>query len=224
MKENNYPDRHKNIPAKQSFPETNLLVLLVAAIILLVYIIWLVFSNNIVSLDENMFNAIAPHMTESRTRLMKAISFLGNYQFLIPANLLLLSYFLFLKKNNLGLRMAVVALSSLSVMSLLKRLFHRNRPAQPLVDGVTNFSFPSGHAFMSVAFYGLLIWLAAINIANKKVRRLVITFLLSLILVIGFSRIYLRMHYTSDVVAGFCMGFVWLMFCLWLTDKAQQGK
>ena len=124
----------------------------------------------------------------------------------------------------MAIRTATVLLSSLLVMSLLKSLIQRQRPPNPLVEGITNYSFPSGHAFMSVAFYGLLIWYTNIYIRNKWLQRMVIFFLLLVIAAIGFSRIYLRMHYATDVIAGICLGFVWLDFCLWFIDNKQTSR
>jgi undecaprenyl-diphosphatase len=123
----------------------------------------------------------------------------------------------------MAIRTSFVLLSSLLLMSLLKRLIQRQRPPDPLVDGITNFSFPSGHAFMGVAFYGLLIWYTSVCISNKWLRRIVILFLLFIIAAIGFSRIYLRVHYATDVIAGVCIGFVWLDFCLWFIDKREAA-
>lgn len=124
----------------------------------------------------------------------------------------------------MAIRTGTVLLSSLLVMSLLKSLIKRQRPPDPLVDGITNYSFPSGHAFMSVAFYGLLIWYATIYIRTKWLQRVVIFLLLLLIAAIGFSRIYLRVHYATDVIAGICLGFVWLDFCLWFIDNKQTSR
>ncbi len=123
----------------------------------------------------------------------------------------------------MAIRTATVLLSSLLLMSVLKRLIHRQRPPDPLVEGITNFSFPSGHTFMGVAFYGLLIWYASVYISNNWFRRTVIFFLLIVIAAIGFSRIYLRVHYATDVIAGICIGFVWLDFCLWFIDKKEAA-
>lgn len=207
------------VPAR---PITFLLLLL--ALLLFFGIVWAVFVYRGLHYDEKLFSIISLHTTESRTYFIRLITFLGNHEFLIPANLVLIFYFLIKKNKPLALRVTITALSSLGLMSLLKNIFQRHRPEQPLIDGITNFSFPSGHAFMSVAFYGLLIWLAAISITNTMLRRIIIAILLLLILAIGFSRIYLRVHYTTDVVAGFCMGFTWLMSCLLPGNNAIQEK
>ena len=152
------------------------------------------------------------------------VTFLGNTEFLIIANILFVVIFCRQKKYWFAITVAVVAVSNVIVMSALKRLFQRQRPADPLIDGITNFSFPSGHAFMSVAFYGLLIWFAAITITNKWLQRVIIIFLLLLILLIGFSRIYLRVHYTTDILAGFTLGFTWLIISLMTMNEIQSRK
>jgi undecaprenyl-diphosphatase len=175
-------------------------------------------SNNF---DQKIFDFIAPHISTSRTRFMQFISFWGNAYFLIPANLLLLFYFIYKKEKWWAIRAGVISLTSLGWMSLLKNLIHRHRPADPLVHGITNFSFPSGHAFMSVAFYGLLVIGAATCIKNKLQKPVTIIFFILLILTIGFSRIYLRVHYSTDVLAGFSLGTAWLILSLAVLDKLQ---
>ncbi len=157
------------------------------------------------------------------TRAMFTITFLGNPSFLVTVNLVLIAVLILLKNYKAALTAAAVALSSLGIMSLLKNIFRRHRPDLPLIEGITNFSFPSGHAFMSVAFYGLLIWLTAKYIPAKIVRQFFIIFFVIIILLIGFSRIYLRVHYTTDVLAGFCMGTAWLIVCLALMETLQEN-
>lgn len=198
--------------------------LLLVAFLLFFIIAWTVFISEGRYLDEKVFTAISRYTTESRTKLMIFISFLGNHTFLIPANLLLIIFFIIRKKRGLAIRVAIIAFSNLFFMSLLKILFRRIRPDNPLIAGITNFSFPSGHAFMSIAFYGFLIWYAGVSIVNKKTELFIVAFLLLIILAIGFSRIYLRVHYTTDVLAGFSIGFAFLMIILWLTDKLQEPK
>lgn len=195
--------------------------LLAIAVLFIILLLWVVVVYGSNSFDQNIIDFIAPHITAERTRLMKFISFMANHIFLMPASFLLTAYFLFRKKRWMAIRTITVMLSSLLLMSLLKRLVQRQRPPDPLVEGITNFSFPSGHAFMSVAFYGLLIWFASVYISRSWLRRMVIFFLIFIITAIGFSRIYLRVHYATDVIAGICMGIVWLYSCLWIILKKE---
>lgn len=204
--------------------ETTRTLLLSAALIIPVLMIWMVFIYKSSTLDDKVFSITGNLLSSPLTRVMKAISFLGSYIFLIPANFALIIVLLILKKKQLAWHTAVVALSSLGIMSLLKNLFHRTRPDHPMVEGVTNFSFPSGHALMGVAFWGLLIWMTALYAEKKSIRILLITFLSLLILLIGFSRIYLRMHYVSDVLAGYGLGITWLYASLYLLNKYEKKQ
>ncbi|MCX6317217.1 MAG: phosphatase PAP2 family protein [Bacteroidetes bacterium] len=193
--------------------------LFVFASLLFITITILVFVQHSQWPDDPVFAFISPYRNADFTRSMNFVTFYGNHDFLVPANLLLVILFFVRKNKGLAWFTLVTALSSLGLMSLIKNLVQRHRPVAPLVSGVTNYSFPSGHAFMSVAFYGLLIWLALTYYSKDKWKqRLLILFLLLLIFTIGFSRIYLRLHYTTDVVAGLCLGTMWLLILLTLAE------
>jgi membrane-associated phospholipid phosphatase len=194
-------------------------IFFISGLLLFFFMLWLVFIDRNSSFDEHIFSIISPYTSAGNTRFMKGVSFLGNHNFLIPANFILIAFFILDKKKWAAIRVAVVALSSLGLMTLLKNLFQRHRPAAPLVEGITNFSFPSGHAFMSVAFYGLLCCWIWFSVHDKWQKSMSIIFLLLLILAISFSRTYLRVHYTTDVIAGFGIGTAWLILSLRVTDK-----
>jgi membrane-associated phospholipid phosphatase len=195
--------------AEQKMLSLQWIIVAVAAILLAAVII-IVFTLNLTTPDATAAEITSGFIT-TNTKFILVITWLGNHSFLIPANLLLITFFLFTKTKWKALTVAMVALSSLGLMSLLKKIIQRHRPADPLVSGITNYSFPSGHAFMSIAFYGLLILFIyeAIQQRNKKI--LFTALLMLLIFLIGFSRVYLRVHYATDVVAGWCMGVIWLI-------------
>jgi undecaprenyl-diphosphatase len=135
----------------------------------------------------------------------------------------LIAYFLFIKKHRwYSIRIPVVAIGGVSLMFLLKFLFNRPRPLIPLLKEAQGLSFPSGHAMMSFSFYGLLIYLVWRNIENPWVRGVLVTLLFLLIFTIGLSRIYLRVHYASDVMAGFAVGIIWLVLSLWVTHRIER--
>jgi undecaprenyl-diphosphatase len=107
-------------------------------------------------------------------------------------------------------------------MFALKHLFNRPRPEIPLLYEAKGLSFPSGHALMSVTFYGLLIYIVFKTYRDKDWKWIVISLLLLLILIIGFTRIYLRVHYTTDVIAGYCIGFLWLVFAVSMLNRMEK--
>lgn len=175
------------------------------------------------NLDLQVFDELKPHINKSNDRLMLDVTILGKHQFLIPANLSLIFYFLFIHKRTwFSIRVASVALSSLILMFTLKRLFHRKRPLIPLLKPARGLSFPSGHAMMSVTFYGLLIYIISHTIKNQPLKRTLIVSLVILIPVIGFSRVYLRVHYASDVMAGYIIGLLWLLVALDILSRLEM--
>jgi undecaprenyl-diphosphatase len=99
-------------------------------------------------------------------------------------------------------------------MLLLKQLFQRKRPLSPLLKAAKGLSFPSGHAIMAVTFYGLLIYILQHGLTIDWLKWVVTILVIVLIVLIGFSRIYLRVHYASDVAAGFIIGLLWLLISL----------
>jgi undecaprenyl-diphosphatase len=106
----------------------------------------------------------------------------------------------------------------------LKLFFNRPRPLTPLLKEVNGFSFPSGHAFMSFTFFGLLIFMVHARTKNIALKIFLIVFFLCMSVMVGISRIYLRVHYATDVLAGFAMGVIWLTLSLWLLHIIENNK
>jgi undecaprenyl-diphosphatase len=193
------------------------------ALILFVYMIRRVFFLHNNRFDEKVFAYLENHVSNENNQVMLFFTFLGRHEFLIPANLILIAYFLFIKKHKwYSIKVPAIALSSLALMFGLKHLFDRHRPVTPLLEEARGLSFPSGHALMSVTFYGLLVYIVFKGVKNKELKWTLISMLLVLIVIIGFSRIYLRVHYASDVIAGFCVGFLWLVICVWALNKIEK--
>jgi len=167
--------------------------------------------------DMLIFEKIKPVINTSNNKLMLFITFLGTHRFLIPANLALIFYFIVVTKQNwFSIRVITIAISSLVLMLLLKQLFQRKRPLSPLLKAARGLSFPSGHAIMAVTFYGLLIYILQHTITNDLLKGFITALLVMLILLIGFSRVYLRVHYASDIAAGFIIGSLWLITSLFV--------
>ena len=165
--------------------------------------------------DMLIFEKIKPAVNTVNNKIMLFITFLGKHQFLIPANLILIFYFLLVKKQTwFSIRVTTIAISSLVLMLLLKQLFQRKRPLSPLLKAAKGLSFPSGHAIMAVTFYGLLIYILQHSITIDWLNWFLTILVIVLIFLIGFSRVYLRVHYASDVAAGFIIGLLWLLISL----------
>lgn len=199
------------------------LILFICALIAFTLIAYRIFNLENESFDFLVFDKVNTIVSLSTTRFMQFITFFGNHKFLIPANVLLIVYFLFIKKHRwYSIKVPVIALGGLLLMFFLKQIFNRPRPLVPLLEPVKGLSFPSGHALMSMSFYGLLIFLVWENITNRFWKWLFTALLLLFILLIGFSRIYLRLHYFSDVMAGFAAGIIWLSLSIWSVRRMEQ--
>jgi membrane-associated phospholipid phosphatase len=179
------------------------------------YIVRSVFVVGNNSFDQRVFDYLEHFVTPTNNRIAKGITFLGTHNFLIPANLVLIAYFLFVRRHKwYSIKVPAIAMSSLLLMSALKNFFGRERPLIPLLEPARGLSFPSGHALMSMTFYGMLIYITWHSVKDPRTKWTLIGLLFLLILAIGFSRIYLRVHYTSDVLAGFAMGWLWIVMAL----------
>ena len=142
---------------------------------------------------------------------MVGITFFGSSYFLLPAYLLLIIVFLFRKKQRrLSWTVTAIGVTSTAILFSLKAIFHRHRPLDPLVQNVNGFSFPSGHSFSSFTFFGLLIYIVWKLNVNPPLKWCLTIFFFLFACSIAFSRVYLHVHYASDVIAGFCLCLVWL--------------
>ncbi|HYH14083.1 MAG TPA: phosphatase PAP2 family protein, partial [Flavisolibacter sp.] len=121
-----------------------------------------------------------------------------------------------------ALEVAAIGLGGFVINYVMKLTFQRVRPPNPLIDPLHNFSFPSGHATSAFIFYGLLAYLVWKTNLSKTYKVLIGMLLILFSLLIGFSRIYLRVHYSSDVVAGFCIGFAWLILSIYLFEYMKK--
>lgn len=125
---------------------------------------------------------------------------------------IIISSILAIKKYKL---MSLLILLNLAISGalnqILKRIVQRPRPTEYRLIEENGYSFPSGHSMVSTAFYGFLIYLIFKNVKNKYIKWISISSLFILIILIGISRIYLGVHYTSDVMAGFVISISYLV-------------
>jgi membrane-associated phospholipid phosphatase len=223
--------RRTRIAIKKTFAEIGLLsveviiiwIAFFISLFVFTYMVKAVFIDREAIFDQAAFSWLGTHISSRNTAFMQFITFLGTHKFLIPANIILTAYFLFVRKHRwYSIKVASIALSSTAMMFLLKTFFSRERPLIPLLQPAMGYSFPSGHSMMSFAFYGLLIYLAYRYVNNQFLKWLLIITFAALILLIGVSRIYLRVHYATDVLAGFSVGLVWLVFSIWMLNRLER--
>ncbi len=172
------------------------------------YLVRVVFSEHSQALDQaaiaeaNRLRASFPWLTAA----VKSVTFFGSLFFFVPASLIAP---LWMRHRGYG-RHALALLLAMgggwALNELLKAWFHRPRPTTALLFQ-QGLSFPSGHAMMSTAFYGCLAWL----VWREYHRRGLALALLLWAVLIGSTRVYLQVHYATDVLAGFAGGAAWLL-------------
>ena len=118
---------------------------------------------------------------------------------------------LLIKNKKIGLSIILNLIVITGLNQILKYILQRPRPTEYRLIEETGFSFPSGHSMVSMAFYGYLIYLIYKYVKNKDLKWISIVLLSILICSIGISRIYLGVHYTSDVLGGFLISLSYLI-------------
>ena len=174
--------------------------------------------------DQRIADYLSAHASANTISIMRVITFFGSTGFLLPAYLVLVIILMILHRRRDAINTAIVSVTSSILLFALKDFFKRVRPNLPLLKSLHSFSFPSGHALSSFIFcsmLGYLVW-------NSKLRRglkwAIIILLVVISFLIGISRIILRMHYATDVIAGFCLGIAWVILSFWIMRKTEERK
>lgn len=200
-----------------------LLLLFAAAIFFFVFIMHEVLWEKEDAADNRFFAFLSANLiNDNLTGFMKGVTYFASAVFLQIAYGILVLVYLIFKNWKRALEIVAIGFGGFLVNYFMKLSFHRLRPPNPLIDKLENFSFPSGHATSAFIFYGLLtylVWKTKIPALYKYISG---TILIFFSLIIGFSRIYLRVHYPSDVLAGICIGFAWLILTVWLFEKLNK--
>lgn len=168
-----------------------------------------VFSKEILRADIVGYDLISSFLiSDFATPIAKLITNFGGALVLIGTTIVLV---ISIKNRRIGLSI-IANLGIITGLNIvLKQIVQRPRPTEYRIVNETGYSFPSGHSMVSMAFYGFLIYLIYKYVKNQYLKIGLITFLSILIISIGISRIYLGVHYTSDVMAGFCISVSYLV-------------
>lgn len=167
------------------------------------------------SYDNSIYDALHTWSGEKTTQLFLWISELGTPLVMIGICIAFGLLFLLMGRKLAALMLSVSLLLSFGLNTLLKTIFQRERPVIEHLTDASGYSFPSGNAMISIAFYGMLAYgLATVLFKRQPAVRIAVVMIISLLIVaIGVSRIYLGVHYASDIAAGYAGGG----FCLLLT-------
>jgi len=179
-----------------------------------------VFNDMNIYLDNFIHNIIYNNIVSSNmTSFMKIISLLGSGYIIISIALIVI---IIIKDNKERINIILCLLLSSGINNIiLKGIFRRDRPIYMMIKK-TDYSYPSGHSMVSTVFYGYLIYLVYKYINNKIIRNILICLLSIIIFLICFSRIYLGVHYFSDVVGGISIGIIFLIGFIYFSKKNKK--
>jgi len=181
-----------------------------------------VITGNEKTFDDKVFNFFIPFSTPGFITTMKVFTFLGSVQFLIPAYIVLIIYFIFKKLYRYAIDIAVMALTSTALLFILKEVFHRQRPSLPIIRTFTTYSFPSGHMLSSFIFCSILSFIVIKSNWKLLYKWLASILLFLFALIIGISRIVLKAHYPTDVIASLCLGIAWVIGSFYILRKINR--
>lgn len=185
-------------------------------IIIFGIIAYFVINHQTGDFDSFVYNMVTFFKTDYFTGFYKFITFFASEVMILLVSLVLIIVF---KNKKYGAFALLNAISILILNILLKLIFMRDRPYDLMIITESGYSFPSGHAMASLGFYGFIIYLLWHFNITKRMKILFSIMLSILILLIGMSRIYLGVHYASDVLAGYMVSGAYLILYITFIRK-----
>lgn len=194
-----------------------------AGIGVFIAISYFVMTRDVLAFDTVVREFIYRLRSDELTAFFRTVTSVGNEETIA----LICILFLLIPRFRVfwGLPMSAAALTAAGIQYALKVSFHRARPdlALHLIDQ-GGYSFPSGHSFSVLIFYGMILFLCRHYFKNRNAANLLTALLSCLIVLIGFSRIYLGVHYPTDVLGGWSAGLCVLMIMISSVQFIQKGK
>ena len=190
-------------------------VLFIISLTVFIFISLCVYFNLTSSFDLTIYNFIISFKNEFLTNFFKFITLFGG-EYII---LLITFSFLFIKNKKFFLSLFIDMILIVLFNYFLKLIFLRERPIDLMIINETGYSYPSGHSMVAVSFYGFILFLIwKMNI--KKVYKYLFSFVIVLLMIlIGISRIYLGVHFPSDVIGGYSISLCYLIVYISLIRK-----
>ena len=159
-------------------------------------------------IDEKIYSFISKFISNNITTAVKFITFLGSATVVIGVTVLSL---IFIKDKKVGLFMSIDLVVITIFQYILKFVFQRNRPIGINLVEETSYSFPSGHSLTAMAFYGFIIYLIYSSKLPKRSKNIYISLFSLLIFIVGISRVYLGVHFFTDVIGAFSFSLFYLI-------------
>ena len=187
-------------------------------ILVIIFILWsiLVLRGNLRFLDGQVFSLIHHIHYDWLTSFFKIITYLGSA---VVLGGIVLFVLIFAHNKFIGISMGINLFLVSMLNLLLKNIFLIPRPDTITLIEEHGFSYPSGHAMVSLAFYGFAIYLINMKMKASIMKKLIMGLLVLFIILVGFSRIYLGVHHFSDIIGGYIISLAYLILYIKLDRK-----
>lgn len=192
--------------------------IIVVFISLFFMLLGLYLTNYINRFDEFFYSLIISYKSLSMTNFMRFITFFASTKFIFTFMIIFLLIYFF-KKKKLFLIFDIIILGEVIINNSIKLLVGRERPIIINLVTETSYSFPSGHTMVAVVFYGFLIYIINKLKLSKLLKVISIILLSIFIILIMISRIYLGVHFASDVFGGMCLSIAYLIFMIMILER-----
>lgn len=177
-------------------------------ILLFIFTAHSVLNKEVLKIDTTIYQFLHQFSSTFVTNFFKVVTHLAGGYILVGICIIV---FLAIKKKKFFYIISLNLINTILCNQGLKLLFTRERPPELAVISESGYSFPSGHSMAAMSFYGFLIYITFRSNLSSKYKWMISVLLSVLILLIGISRIYLGVHYASDVIAGFCISVSYLI-------------
>lgn len=196
-------------------------ILFVVSLLSFVTLMIFVLVKKELFVDYHGYKFVSSFTSDFLTKILKVITIMGSAKFLIGVTVGLVIVFLIRKKYRYALYVSLNILCAHLINTLIKYIIRRDRPIGHRLVSEEGYSFPSGHSMVGFAVYTFIIYLVYKNVKNKVLKITLIILLSLLIFLIGFSRIYLGVHYTSDVLAGYLISFTYINMFIYIISRKE---
>ena len=204
------------------------IIFALAAVLVFTWYASEVSEGELLAVDSSVREFVHSLSSPRLTAVMRAVSYMGKVRTLVILGTGVAAVMLYLRAFRSTAIFLITMAGEIMLEVTLKATYQRARP-EPFFDlpPPESYSFPSGHALGSLCFYGILAWIVVRRIQDKRIKTAIAVLTAIFILLIGLSRVYLGVHYPSDVLAGFVAGLIWtisVVFTDWYLTSLSKGR
>ncbi len=182
-------------------------------------------DQKLIQFDQELISFIQGFESPTLTLIMKFFTQMGSFPAVFVTTLFVSLFLYFVLKHRIELILFISVVAGTPIINqALKQFFHRPRPDLHRLIEIGGYSFPSGHAMNAFAVYGIIAFLLWRHIPSRLGRTILILLSCGFIFMIGTSRIYLGVHYPSDIIGGYFASGCWVSLAIWFFQRYKEKR